>query len=143
MKAGTIYMQLLYTWKQSQRMLLFYLKYILSKRRAYYVKKKKKLIKAVIVGPFTFVLLYHKIHMAFTFFFYPLQFVGRVLTPFTPQHVYASSLYCSLHPFPMILTQKLLLIWFSIWNSNMCNICCDRKVKKSLVWTTSYVINQL
>lgn len=106
-------------------------------------KKKKKLVKAVIVGPFTFVLLCHEIHMAFTFFFYPLQFVGRVLTPFTPQHLYASSLYCSLHPFPMILTWKLLLIWFAIWNSNMCNICCDRKVKKSLVWTTSYVINQL
>lgn len=145
MKAGTIYMQLLYTWKQSQRMLLFYLKYILSKRRAYYVKKKKKkkLAKAVIVGPFTFVLLCHKIHMAFTFFFYPLQFFGRVLTLFTPQHLYASSLCCYLHPFPTILTQKLLLIWFSIWNLNMCNICCDRKVKKSLVWTTSYVINQL
>ena len=116
-KAGTIYMQLLYTWKQSQRMLLFYLKYILSKRRAYYVIKKKK-VKAVIVGPFTFVLLCHEIHTTFTFFFYPLQFVGRVLTPFTPQHLYASSLYCSLHPFPMIFTRKLLLIWFSIWNLN-------------------------
>lgn len=53
-------------------------------------KKKKKLVKAVIVGPFTFVLLCHKIHMAFTFFFYPLQFVGRVLTPFTPQVPYTA-----------------------------------------------------
>ena len=127
-------------------MLLFYLKYILSKRRAYYVKKKKKKIsQSSHSWPLYLCLAMPRDTHGFYILFLSTAICWESSHPF-----YSPTLVCK---FSLLFSTSISHDIYSKTASNMilnlkfeycmCNICCDRKVKKRLVWTTSYVINQL